>query len=104
VLKAISDLGLSKEEQINAMLFSRKDAICPETGAFLAGSNGRTRSGIRHYVLILPNESVEERGGLFAPYTWEHRSRISAWTLAEAIEISNQRLPKLLKKAEKSLV
>lgn len=72
-----------------------------ETNHGIILANGRTRSGIRRYVLILPNKSIEERGGMFAAYEWEHRSRISAWTLAEAIEIGNQRLPKLLKKAQK---
>ena len=87
----------SDERFANALRF-RWDAVCPETGAFLAASNGRTKWGDVRYVLILPDASIERRGGIFTPYNWTFRSRLRAYTVAEAIEKANRLLPKLLKK------
>jgi hypothetical protein len=74
-----------------------RDAIDTETGAFLMRTNGRGKGGLPKFVLIKPNKSVEERGGLFTPYDWDDKNRkfIRAWTLREAIEIGNKRLERM---------
>jgi hypothetical protein len=78
-------------------LFCQWDAIDTETGAFLMRTNGRGKGGLPKFVLIKPNKSVEERGGLFTPYDWDDKNRkfIRAWTLREAIEIGNKRLERM---------
>lgn len=83
-------------------LFCRFDAVDPDTGAFLWQTNGRGKGGLPTWILILPNETVAERGGLFSKdYTWEYenRKRFRAWSLAEAIEIGNRRLAKMTQPA-----
>jgi len=66
-------------------------------GAFLMRTNGRGKGGLPRFVLIKPNKSVEERGGLFTTYDWDDKDRkfIRAWTLREAIEIGNKRLERM---------
>lgn len=78
-------------------LFCQWDAIDTETGAFLMRTNGRGKGGLPKFVLIKPNKSVEERGGLFTTYDWDDKNRkfIRAWTLREAIEIGNKRLERM---------
>lgn len=73
-------------------------AVDPDTGAFMAASNGRTRSGITRYWLIKPNEPLAERG-MFGNYTWSDggRKSLRAWSLAEAIEIGNKKLAAMTK-------
>lgn len=102
MLMAIADIGLTEEQRID-LLFGYRDwiAVCPETGAFLSENNGRTKYGDRRYVLILPNKSVEQRGGLFARYEWDHRSFLRAYTRSEAIARGNELLQKLLKKGQR---
>lgn len=84
-----------------AMLFKGWVALDPETGAQLSVSYGRSKYGnAPKYYLILPNKSVEERGGLFASYDWDNEGRkvFRAWTEEEAIEIGNQKLAKMVAK------
>ena len=78
-------------------LFCQWDAIDTETGAFLMRTNGRGKGGLPKFVLIKPNKSVEERGGLITTYDWDDKNRkfIRAWTLREAIEIGNKRLERM---------
>lgn len=86
-------------------LFCRWDAIDPDTGAFLFQTNGRGKGGLSTFVLIKPNKSVDERGGLFAPYDWDNKDRkfIRAWSLQEAIVIGNARLAKMTHQPEAQL-
>ena len=65
-------------------------------------SHGNTSKAPR-YVLILPNKSVEERGGLFFNSDWNYptgRKFLRAWSTAEAIEIANVKLAKMLKERQ----
>lgn len=81
-----------------AATFRRWVAIDPESGAQLSVSHGRTSKAPK-YILVLPNRSVEERGGLFATYDWDYpdgRKFLRAWTTKEAIEIANVKLAKML--------
>lgn len=82
-----------------AATFRRWCAIDLENGAFLSMSHGRTSKAPK-YILILPNKSIEERGGLFTPYNWDYptgRKFLRAWSTAEAIQIANVKLEKILK-------
>lgn len=88
---------LSDQDRMNA-LWKDWVAVDPVTGAHLSRLNGRTRKAPR-YVLILPNKSVEERGGLFGPYEWDYpqgRKFVRAWTVQEAIEQADAKLIKML--------
>lgn len=81
-----------------AAIFRGWVAIDPESGAQLSVSHGRTSKAPK-YILILPNRSVEARGGLFASYDWDYprgRKFLRAWTVEEAIEIANVKLAKML--------
>ena len=81
-----------------AAVFRRWCAIDLESGAHLSMSHGNTSKAPR-YVLILPNRSVEARGGLFASYNWDYprgRKFLRAWTVEEAIKIANVKLAKML--------
>lgn len=79
-------------------------AICLETGAHLSRSQGRPKwNSAPKYILILPNKSIEERGGLFARYIWDYpagRKFIRAWSDTEAIEEANRKLEKMLAKRQ----
>lgn len=97
MLKFVADLDLSEEERL-AGLFSRKLAICLDTGAYLSESRGRARGGT-NYTLILPD--VFERSDLWRHQPWTHRSQFKAWTRCEAIEIANRRLPGLVRRQQK---
>lgn len=73
-------------------------AICLETGAHLSRSRGRTSKAPK-YTLILPNKSIEERGGIFANYDWDYptgRKFVRAWSDEEAIELANKKLERML--------
>ena len=79
------------------------DAVCPDTGAFLFHSNGRRTTGRPlRWGLILPNQSVQERGGLFESYVWEdgERAFVTAHSLAEAMGKAQERLNKMLQKRQ----
>lgn len=81
-----------------AAIFRSWVAIDIESGAQLSMSHGRTSKAPK-YILVLPNKSVEERGGLFANYDWDYpkdRKFLRAWTVKEAIEIANVKLAKML--------
>lgn len=83
-----------------AMLLRGWVALDPKSGAFLSMSRGRTKSGQgTRYVLVLPNKTVEERGGLFTHYEWEYpagRKFITAYSGEEAIKKANKLLHKML--------
>lgn len=82
-----------------AALFRGWCAICRETGAFLIASAGRPKTGNRRkYILIVPNETIAERGGLFGDYTWGEKSRkfLRADSDEEAIILANEKLAYML--------
>lgn len=80
-------------------LFKGWCALCSDTGAFLSAGNGRSKSENGHkYVLIVPNETLDERGGFFGDYTWDNPRRkfVRAWSEEEAIAAANKKLSKLV--------
>jgi hypothetical protein len=95
MLKPISELP--NQDKWNAIVRGWV-AVDPDSGAQLSASHGSTSKAPK-YILILPNKSVEERGGLFAPYDWDYphgRKFVRAWTDVEAIELANAKLAKML--------
>ena len=88
---------LPEQDRFNALMRGWI-AVDPISGAHLSCSYGRTSKAPK-YILILPNKSVEERGGLFAPYDWDYpqgRKFVRAWTEQEAIAEADTKLIKML--------
>ena len=98
MLKPIDEIDLSGTERITAIIRGWV-ALDTDTGAFLSQTSGRGKGGLPKYILILPNKSVAERGGLFASYQWDYpkgRKFIRAWTLREAVEAANIKLARMV--------
>ncbi len=96
MLIPISELP-TEDERIYAWM-AGWTAVDPISGAMLSRSNGRSSKAPK-YILILPNKSVEERGGLFTKHDWDYpqgRKFVRAWSGAEAIELANAKLAKML--------
>jgi hypothetical protein len=77
-------------------------AVDTESGAHLSVSHGRTSRAAK-YILILPNKTIQERGGLFGPCDWDYpegRKFVRAWNSGEAIELANEKLRKMLLKRQ----
>lgn len=92
---------LSQDDQLTAMLRGLV-AIDTESGAMLFASHGRSSKAPK-YVLVLPNKSIEERGGLFARYDWDYpkgRKFVRSWGTDTAIELANVKLAKMLKERQ----
>jgi hypothetical protein len=86
-------IELPEEERATALQLGWV-AVDPEGGAFMF----KIRSTLGRppkYVIIQPNKSVEERGGLFAPHQYDYphgRKLVRAWTDEEAIASANGKL------------
>jgi len=88
---------LPEQDRFNAVMRGWV-AVDPITGAHLSCSYGRTSKAPK-YILILPNKSVEERGGLFGPYEWDYphgRKFVRAWTDQEAIALADAKLIRMM--------
>lgn len=97
MIRPISEAELTSGERLSAF-FNQWIGICTETGAFLRRSNGSSAAGVR-FLLILPNKSPADRGGLLKPYEWSYphgRKFISAWSDDEAIDLANKKLAKMI--------
>ncbi len=108
MLQLVRYLNLAAEERL-AAAWHGWWALDPESGAFLSRAGGRTKAGGRvRWVLIVPNQTPAERGGLFAGYDWDFPAGcrfIFAPTEDQATEAANRKLPRMLQhlgKAEKS--
>lgn len=91
---------LTDQERINTYWLGWL-ALDPESGAFLYQTRGRGKGGLPSYILILPNRTPQERGGLTTRYEFDYpqgRKFIREWTEQEAIETANQKLAKMLHK------
>ena len=100
MIKHIDELDFSLDEMITILLKFHFFAVCPESGAMLKAAHGNPKAGnAPKYVLILPNKSVNERGGLLTNYEWDYphgRKFIRAWTETEAIKLANKKLAKMV--------
>jgi hypothetical protein len=106
MLRPISQVTLTDTERIAAVLKGWM-ALDTETGAFLSQTRGRGKRGLPTYILILPNKTLIQRGGLFAEYDWDYpkdRKFIREWTDEAAIETANKRLRKMLKQRATELI
>jgi hypothetical protein len=104
MLLPIENCELSDTDVIAARLLRGWHALDVESGAFMYRTHGRGKYGLPKYVLILPNKSPEERGGLLERYDWDYpsgRKFIRAWTFDEALSIANERLKKMLSARDK---
>lgn len=103
MLKLIGEIEeLTPAERLGAVIRGWV-ALDMESGAQLSQTHGRTKGGLPKYVLILPNKSVEGRGGHFEYADWDYpggRKFIRAWTLKEASDIANQKLERMLRERE----
>jgi hypothetical protein len=69
-------------------------ALCPETGAYMWRSRGRTSQAPK-YGFICPKVWS---GDFFTYPEWDNEDRkfVRAWTDAEAIELANEKLARIL--------
>ena len=99
MLQPIDQLNFSEGERLGIIFLHRFIAACPETGAMLFPTNGRPKgNNAPRYVLIKPNKSLEERGGLLSRYSWDYphgRKFVRAWSDSEAIDLANKKLEKM---------
>jgi hypothetical protein len=99
MLKFISDLAELPENERFAMAMCDWVALCTETGAFLKARQGMTKWGDKKFTLILPNRTVQERGGFLAYYEWDYpdgRRIIRAFSIEEAIAMANKKLVEMI--------
>lgn len=78
------------------MLFKRVDAYDPDTGANMHVSHGNSRGAPKWFLFF---GDMYDADGEWRPYR-EWRTIFRAWSLAEAIEIGNQKLAKLVAKGK----
>jgi hypothetical protein len=97
-LRPIAECDLDEGQRFTAVFQKEWCALDTESGAFLSQTKGRGKNGLLKFVLILPSRTPTERGGLFESYTWNQQDRkfIRAWSEAEAVEIANSKLKKMI--------
>ena len=88
-----SQSSLPDDERF-AAIFRGYRAVDRESGAYMRASAGRSHHAPK-YTLILPYTTPAQRGS-FMEYEYNFlRSVVRAWSEAEAIQIANERLPKM---------
>lgn len=104
MLRDVRNVMTTDEKLCHAFgLGNQWSAVDPDSGAFLMRSNGRRMTGRpSRWILILPNKTVKERGGLFANSEWNDGERkfITAYTLAEVLPKAQSVLDKMLAKRQ----
>ena len=101
----ISQSNLSDVNKVGVALIRGWDAIDTENFAYLHRTAGRGKYGLPKFILVLFTNHPATFEELLQAYSqWESAySVIRAWSLEEAIEIANKRLPRLQKKAVKEV-
>lgn len=92
MLKLMCEIELTDAERL-AALFRSCCAIDTETGAYLIRGYGLHKGGhLPRYVLIVPEETPQERGGLFAGknYLYRYRAFIRAMNDEAAVHQANK--------------
>jgi hypothetical protein len=75
-------------------------AIDLDNGARLTRSAGQGKGGLNKYVLLVTGKPYADIQDMYAErMTWTKRAFIRAWHDAEAVELANIRLAKMLQKA-----
>jgi len=105
MLVPISKSSLSDTEKIGVAMIRSWDAVDVENVVYLKQTAGRGKYGLPKFLLIAPDPKPAQFSDILQAYCYPDfvRSVIRAWSLDEAIEIANQRLPKLLKRRRTTL-
>lgn len=100
MLVPISKSSLSDTDKIGVAMIRGWDAVDVENVAYLKQTAGRGKYGLPKFLLIAPDPKPAQFTEILQAYCYPDfvRSIIRAWSLSEAIDIANQRLPKLLKR------
>jgi len=100
MLVPISKSSLSDTEKIGVAFIRGWDAVDVENCAYLKQTAGRGKYGLPKFLLIAPDPKPVQLTDILQAYSYHDvvRSVIRAWSLDEAIEIANKRLPALLKR------
>lgn len=100
----ISDSGLSETDKVGAAFIRGWQAVDTENVGWIRQSAGRGKYGLPKYYVILPVPKPETIEELLKAYNYPDSifSTIRVWSLDEAIEIANKRLPSLLKRRDKA--
>lgn len=105
MLKDLNEIGfdeISQEERLWNSLSGNFLAIDMETGAFLVRSDGRSKSGrAPRFWLFLPVKFERQLLFSYRNASADYRAEFRSGSIREAIEIANQKLPRLIKKLEK---
>lgn len=97
MLKGLSDWN---DTERAALRWTYWTAFDLEHGARLMRSAGRGKGGLNKYVLLLNGKAYADIHDLYAErLNFTRRAFIRAWHDAEALELANARLAKLLRKA-----
>lgn len=94
--------SLNETNKIGANMIKGWLAVDTENFAFIKQTAGRGKGGLPKFYMVVPctkPEKLEDALKFGYNIGNQELSIIRAWTLQEAIEIANKRLPKLLKKA-----
>lgn len=100
MLVPISKSSLSDTEKIGVAMIRSWDAVDVENVVYLKQTAGRGKYGLPKFLLIAPDPKPAQFSDILQAYCYPDfvRSVIRAWSLEEAIEIANKRLPALLKR------
>jgi hypothetical protein len=104
MLVSISQSNLSDVNKIGVSMIRGWDAVDTENFAYLHQTNGRGKYGLPKFILVLFVDHPENFEDTLKAYTDLPRMRsiIRVWSLEEAIEIANKRLPRLQKRAQQT--
>lgn len=102
MLTPISESTLTDTDRAAALVYNCL-AVDVQTGAYLFQSAGQWKNGLLKFILVLPHETPADRGGVFGErrnmFAVE-RAVIPAWSIDEAIDVANKRLPGMMRRAK----
>jgi hypothetical protein len=102
MLVKISQSNLSDVNKVGVTCIRGWDAVDTDNFAYLRQTAGRGKYGLPKFILLLVTNPPEKFEQLLEAYSNFDKvySVIRAWSLEEAIEIANKRLPRLQKRAQ----
>lgn len=103
MLVPISQSNLSDTNKVGVSFIRGWDAVDTKNFAYLYRTSGRGKYGLPKYYLLVVINPPETFDLFLEAYTnWDKVfSTIRAWSLNDALEIANKRLPSLLKRAHR---
>jgi hypothetical protein len=98
----ISQSDLSDVNKVGALCIRGWHAVDTANCGYLYQTSGRGKYGLPKFILVLVVNPPDRFDEVMEAYTrWERiTSVIRAWSLEEAIQIANTRLPRLQKRAQ----